>query len=158
MLSIAIVIGANPSKTPPLNPVPIVKAFAIAAVTVPDDPSEIGTPLIVTELFTSDALAIFESVLVDPFMVLFVNVVVLFAVATADPLDVRDVNAPDDGVIAPIVASLIVQPPSMATLLIVPPVIETELLFSVDIVPKPVMSVFGIVDDAVNTEVPLPLT
>ncbi len=158
MLSIAIVIGANPSKTPPLNPVPIVKAFAIAAVTVPDDPSEIGTPLIVTELFTSDALAIFESVLVDPLMVLFVNVVVLFAVATADPLDVRDVNAPDDGVVAPIVASLIVQPPSMATLLIVPPVIETELLFSVDIVPKPVMSVFGIVADAVMTDAPLPLT
>ena len=40
----------------------------------------------------------------------------------------------------------------------VPPVIATEFAFCVDIVPKPVMSVFGIVDDAVNDAVPLPLT
>ena len=118
----------------PLNPVPMVKAFAITAVTVPDEPSGMFTPLTVIELLTSDAFAIFESVLVNPLIVLFVSVSVLDDVLTATPLDVRDVNAPDDGVIAPIVASLIVQPPSIATPLIVPPVIETELLFSVDIV------------------------
>ena len=41
---------------------------------------------------------------------------------------------------------------------IVPPVIVTELAFWVDIVPRPVMSVLGIVADAVMADVPLPLT
>ena len=39
-----------------------------------------------------------------------------------------------------------------------PPVMATALAFCVDIVPRPVMSVFGIVADAVNGLVPLPLT
>ena len=41
---------------------------------------------------------------------------------------------------------------------IVPPVIATEEAFWVDIVPRPVMSVFGIVDEAVKALVPLPFT
>ena len=40
----------------------------------------------------------------------------------------------------------------------VPPVIATESALCVDIVPKPVMSVLGIVADAVIADVPLPLT
>lgn len=55
------------------------------------------------------------------------------------------VNAPVDVVVAPIDVPLIV-----------PPVIATALAFCVDIVPKPVIAVFGIVVDAENAEVPLP--
>ena len=55
------------------------------------------------------------------------------------------VNAPVDGVVPPIAAPLIV-----------PPVIVIALAFWVDIVPKPVMAVFGIVVEAVIADVPLP--
>jgi hypothetical protein len=127
-------------------------------VTVPDEPSAIDVPLIVIELLVSDALPIFVSVLVEPLIVLFVSVVVLDAVVTATPFDVSDVNAPVDGMIAPIVALLMVTPPSIATPSIVPPVIATELLFSNAIVPKPVISELGTVAVAVNAEVPLPFT
>ena len=41
---------------------------------------------------------------------------------------------------------------------IVPPVIATELAFCVDIVPRPVMAVLGIVVEAVMVLVPLPIT
>ena len=41
---------------------------------------------------------------------------------------------------------------------IVPPVIATELAACVAIVPKPVISVLGIVVEAVKADVPLPLT
>ena len=61
------------------------------------------------------------------------------------PVAPRVVNAPVEGVVAPIDVPLIV-----------PPVIVTELAFCVDIVPRPVMSVFGIVADAVKALVPLP--
>ena len=40
---------------------------------------------------------------------------------------------------------------------IVPPVIATEVAFCVDIVPKPVIAVFGMVALAVNDPVPLPI-
>ena len=40
----------------------------------------------------------------------------------------------------------------------VPPVIATVLAFWVDIVPKPVMSVLGMVELAVSAAVPVPLT
>ena len=124
-------------------------------MTVPDEPSEIATPLIVTVLFTSDAFAMFVSVLEDPLIVLFVSVVVLDAVITAAPLDVSVVNAPVEGVVAPIgvPSSVLV---SMLTPVMPPPVIFTEVLFCVDIVPKPVIAVFGIVVDAVMVDVPLP--
>ena len=52
-----------------------------------------------------------------------------------------------EAVVAPTVA------PSIA-----PPVIATELAFWVDIVPRPVMAVLGIVVDAVMVLVPLPYT
>jgi hypothetical protein len=41
---------------------------------------------------------------------------------------------------------------------IVPPVIATALAFCVDIVPRPVMAVLGIVVEAVMVPVPLPNT
>lgn len=110
------------------------------------------------ELLVSDALPIFVSVLVAPLIVLFVSVVVLDAVTTATPFDVSDVNAPVDGMVAPIGTLSIVHPPSIVTPLIVPPVIDTELLFCDDMVPKPVISELGTVATAVNAEVPLPFT
>ena len=67
------------------------------------------------------------------------------------------VNAPLDGVIAPI-AVLFNVDPVIAAPEIVPPVIATELAFCVDRVPNPVMSVLGIVALAVMADVPLPLT
>lgn len=136
----------------------MVSALPNTAVTVPELPNAMVVPLIVTELLVSEALAMFVSVLVEPLIVLFVSVVVLEAVTTATPLEVSDVNAPVAGVVAPIVALLIVAPPSIATALIVPPVMFTELAFCVDMVPKPLTSVLGIVADAVMTEVPLPFT
>jgi hypothetical protein len=59
----------------------------------------------------------------------------------------RVVNAPAAAVLAPTVV------PSMA-----PPVIATLLAACVDIVPRPVMSVFGMVPEAVSALVPVPLT
>ena len=56
----------------------------------------------------------------------------------------------------PVIAAAVVAP--IVAPLIVPPVIATEVASCVDIVPKPVMSVFGIVADAVNAVVPAPLT
>ena len=55
------------------------------------------------------------------------------------------VNAPVDVVVAPI------DVPS-----IVPPLMATALAACVDIVPKPVIAVLGIVVEAVNALVPLP--
>ena len=55
------------------------------------------------------------------------------------------VNAPVDVVVAPIDVPLIV-----------PPVIATAPASCVDIVPKPVIAVFGMVVDAVTALVPLP--
>jgi hypothetical protein len=52
-----------------------------------------------------------------------------------------------EAVVAPTVA------PSIA-----PPVIATELAFCVDMVPRPVMAVLGIVVEAVMVLVPLPIT
>lgn len=73
------------------------------------------------------------------------------------PLAVKLVNAPVEGVVAPIVVLFTVEP-VIATPLSVPPVIATALAFWVDIVPNPVMSVLGIVGLAVMALVPLPYT
>ena len=70
----------------------------------------------------------------------------LAPVIVAD-VEVRLVNAPVEAVVAPIVVPLIV-----------PPVIATLLALCVDIVPKPDMSVLGMLAEAVKAEVPLPLT
>lgn len=53
---------------------------------------------------------------------------------------------------------LVIVPPEIATPAIVPPVIATALAFCVDIVPRPVMSLFGMLADAVNALVPDALT
>jgi hypothetical protein len=64
----------------------------------------------------------------------------------------------------PVVAVTVVKVPAAAVVapivvpLIVPPVIATLLAFCVDMVPKPEMSVLGILAEAVKAEVPLPLT
>ena len=51
-----------------------------------------------------------------------------------------------------------VLPSNVVRLLIEPPVIATLEADCVDIVPRPVISVFGIVEDAVIALVPLPFT
>jgi len=74
----------------------MVSALGLAAVMVPDAPSATATPLYVTELLVSDALAMLDSVLVEPLMVLLVSVcVAVFVVTVSDPT-VADVmlNAP----------------------------------------------------------------
>jgi hypothetical protein len=71
------------------------------------------------------------------------NTGVVLVVELVDKL----LNAPVDAVVAP-----------MDVPLIVPPVIATVFAFWVDIVPSPVIEVFGIVADAVIAEVPLPYT
>jgi hypothetical protein len=88
------------------------------------------------------------------------------AVAALPPIErllavpVKPVPGPLNCVVAVIVVprtvDAVVAPTDVPS--IVPPVIATELADCVDIVPKPVMSVLGIVDDAVNALVPLPLT
>ena len=52
----------------------------------------------------------------------------------------------------------IVMPSKVVKFVIEPPVIATLEAACVDIVPKPEMSVFGIVDEAVMAVVPVPLT
>ena len=69
---------------------------------------------------------------------------------------VTEVNVPAAGVDPPMMELLIVEPEIVAA--IVPPVIETELEFCVDIVPRPVMSVLGMVTLAVIAVVPVPFT
>ena len=69
MLSNAIVTGDDPLYDVPLNPVPIVRALEDVAVTVTVPPKETVDPLIVIELFVSDALPIFERVFVEPLIV-----------------------------------------------------------------------------------------
>lgn len=49
-------------------------------------------------------------------------------------------------------------PSKVVRLMMLPPVIATLAAFWVDIVPKPVMSVLGIVVEAVMAVVPVPLT
>lgn len=52
----------------------------------------------------------------------------------------------------------IVMPSKVVRFVMLPPVIATLAAFWVDIVPKPVMSVLGIVVDAVMAVVPVPFT
>ena len=59
-------------------------------------------------------------------------------------------------IVVPVTAAAVVAP--TVAPLIVPPVMATALAAWVDIVPRPVMSVLGMVADAVITPVPLPLT
>jgi len=73
--------------------VPIVKALVAVAVTVVDPPRLTGLPLIVIELFVSEALAIFDNVLVEPLIDLFVSVSVV-ARPTNVSVDVGKVNEP----------------------------------------------------------------
>lgn len=58
MESAAIVTAADPLKLVPLSPSPIVNAFVVVEVIVPDDPRATVTPLNVTELLVSFPLAI----------------------------------------------------------------------------------------------------
>ena len=62
----------------------------------------------------------------------------------------------------PVVAVTVVKLPAAVVVApiivpsILPPVIATVLAFCVDIVPSPVIAVFGIVVDALTADVPLP--
>jgi hypothetical protein len=153
----------------------------VSVVIVP--PSDTAVDPIVIELFVRALFGRFVKVLDAPLIVLLVSVcelsvstsvllagiVVPFSVVVellvsvvnapaagvvppieplSEPLVLdSEVNTPEDGVVAPIVVPLIA-----------PPVIATALAFWVDIVPKPVMSVFGMVVLAVMALVPLPYT
>lgn len=72
--SMAIVTAAEPLYEVPDRPVPIVNALVAVAVTVPEPPNEIAVPLTVTELLVSEALPMFDSVLLAPEIVLLVSV------------------------------------------------------------------------------------
>lgn len=71
----------------------MVSALGLAAVMVPDAPSATATPLYVTELLVSDALAMLDSVLDAPLMVLLVSVSVV-ARPTKVSVDVGSVRVP----------------------------------------------------------------
>jgi len=75
--SIAIVTAADPLKLVPDKPVPIVRAFVVLAVTVAEPPREMLDPLTVTLLLVSDEFPIFDSVLLEPEIVLLVKVSVV---------------------------------------------------------------------------------
>ena len=60
----------------PLKPVPMVSAFGLAAVIVPDAPSAMAVPLTVTALLVRLALPMLDNVLFDPLTVLLVSVCV----------------------------------------------------------------------------------
>ena len=117
-----------------------------------DPPKLTEFPLIVMALFVKLEFPILLIVLEAPLIVLLVIVWLAVLVVTASlftvaEVDARDVKAPAAGVIDPMVVPLIA-PPEMAT----------KLALCVDMVPNPVMSVLGIVAEAVRAEVPAPLT
>jgi hypothetical protein len=91
--SIAIVTGEEPLKLTPLSPVPMVKVLEVAPVTVIDPPRLTAEPLMVIEELVSDALAIFDSVLVLPLIDLFVKVSVVSR-PTSVVVDVGSVIVP----------------------------------------------------------------
>jgi hypothetical protein len=77
-----------------------------------------------------------------------------------EAVPVKPVPGPVNCVVAVMVVPRTVEAVVAPTVVpsIAPPVIATELAACVDIVPKPVMSVLGIVDEAVRAAVPVPLT
>ena len=77
MESIAIVTPDDPLKLVPDKPVPIVRAFVVLAVTVAEPPREILDPLTVILLLVSDEFPMFDSVLLNPEIVLLVSVSVV---------------------------------------------------------------------------------
>ena len=121
-------------------------------------PSATMSEPIVIELFVSALFGRFMNVFTEPLIdlllsvcelsvstsVLLAGIVVPFSVVVE--LLVSVVNAPVAAVVAPTVVPLIA-----------PPVIATAFAFWMDIVPKPVMSELGIVAEAVNGLVPLPM-
>jgi hypothetical protein len=71
-------------------------------------------------------------------------------------VSVSTVKFPEKVPIVPEMVDAVVAP--MVVPLIDPPVTDTAFEFWVDIVPRPVMEVLGMVLDAVKAEVPLPMT
>ena len=179
--AVAVTVTEPPKLTDdPLIVIALLVSEALAMLV-----SVLLAPLIV--LFVSVcALSVSTSVLlagiVVPFNVvveLLVNVVnapVEGVEAPTEPLNaplvlVKDVNTPVFGVVLPIAA--FTEPPELANNekiagagvvipidvpSILPPVIATAFAFWVDIVPNPVIDVFGIVVLAVMMPVPLPYT
>lgn len=129
----------------------------VKVVIVP--PNDTAVEPIVIELLVSALFGRLVNVLDEPLIDLLVNVCELsvstnvllagIVVPFKTVVELLDsvVNAPVDGVEAPIVVPLIA-----------PPVIATALAFCVDMVPKPVMAVLGMVVLAVMMPVPLPYT
>jgi hypothetical protein len=111
----AIVTAEEPLKEVPLKPVPIVRAFVVVAVTTMEPPSDTALPLMVTDEFVSDPLAMLVSVLLAPLIVLFVSVSVV-ARPTSVSVAAGKVRTPEAAAVAtmlvdPEVAPAIVKPP-----------------------------------------------
>lgn len=112
-----------------------------------------------------DAAVLYGMAPADP-PATFVAFVAVVAVAALPPIDrpaavpVRFVPGPEKSVVAvtvvPRTVAAVVEPTVVPS--IDPPVIATEVEFWVDMLPRPVMSVFGIDDEAVRALVPVPLT
>jgi hypothetical protein len=86
----------------------------------------------------------------------FATWVVLATVNGAVPVVTVDVITPDAEIVVKAPVDAVVTPIAVPS--IAPPVTATEFAFCVDMVPKPVMSVLGIVEEAVSADVPVPLT
>ena len=70
----------------PVRPVPIVNALVAIAVTVTEAPRLTEEPLIVIALLVSDELPMFDNVLLEPLIVLFVSVCVPVSVTTVESI------------------------------------------------------------------------
>ena len=66
VLSMAMVTGAEPLKVVPDNPVPMVRALVVLAVTVVDSPKLTELPLIVIELLVKPAFGIVVAAVIAP--------------------------------------------------------------------------------------------
>jgi hypothetical protein len=117
----------------------------------------------VTELFVSELLSMFVSVLLEPLMVLFVSVCVPVSVATVLSIAIVTGTLPLKLVpVKPVpmvsafgvAAVIVVLPPKLTAL----PLIVTELFVSCKLVINPLRSVVGMVLLAVRADVPLPFT
>jgi hypothetical protein len=110
-----IVTAAEPLNEVPFNPDPIVSAFVVFAVTTMEPPSDTALPLMVTDEFVSDPLAMLVSVLLAPLIVLFVSVSVVarptrLSVA-AGKVRTPEATAATTMLVDPDVAPAIVKPP-----------------------------------------------
>ena len=95
LFAIAIVTGDEPLKLVPDNPVPIVNAFVVDAVTVVEPPKLTAFPLIVIELLVNPLFGILVNVFVEPLIDLLVSVCVPVSDTPSDiPYPAKVVGVP----------------------------------------------------------------